>query len=521
MGTDFATDIAPTIPQTSAELSYDDTVPYEEQLPAQSPAEDEGHGASAPSSLANRIGNTKVYLLSDASTAAARMGKRKHSDGGEEDAAGEVEDEMDMDKDPAYRRNAILLQGPPIAHLPTARLFEYAAHFDVHPLGLEWIDDITCIFVFKSKTAAGMAFRSLQRPMAGPSSSLEPGVRSMSAPTADFITARPIPISLWPPEERIHHSLGVGQGLRGILRMRWAKMNDVKKRGAKKDSQFYQKHGLDAGKESAGYGVAPGSTLSGSATLARRLAAAGMGVTLEERIEAGEEEMVEDRRGRTEESVREWDRGKPGARSASSSKRKRDIIEEEDEVIMFTHDVGQKKRKMKTRMRGRAREEEVEEFLDEDLDADEEIMEADVYGGGFGEEMENDDEDDVNRDRSRSPPSKMRSDYIADDGRTVIGAVNGARLVERIMAPLPRRARRDRGRDRGARAEGERLKERLWVEDDADEMSGTSGGEGRRQRGGRRQARNQGTDAVAGEPPRRKTRQELDEELDAFLNDRI
>ncbi|KAK2461088.1 hypothetical protein APHAL10511_006895 [Amanita phalloides] len=40
-----------------------------------------------------------------------------------------------------------------------------------------------------------------------------------------------------------------------------------------------------------------------------------------------------------------------------------------------------------------------------------------------------------------SPPSKMRSDYIAEDGRTVIGSADGAGLVERIRPRLPRRTR--------------------------------------------------------------------------------
>ena len=49
-----------------APLSYDDSVPYSELPPvAEPPAEH--------SSLADRIGNTKVYLISDA--VAARTGK--------------------------------------------------------------------------------------------------------------------------------------------------------------------------------------------------------------------------------------------------------------------------------------------------------------------------------------------------------------------------------------------------------------------------------------------------------------
>ena len=47
-------------------LSYDESIPYEEQLPSNN---DE---ATYPS-LANRIGSTKVYLLSESSV--ARVGK--------------------------------------------------------------------------------------------------------------------------------------------------------------------------------------------------------------------------------------------------------------------------------------------------------------------------------------------------------------------------------------------------------------------------------------------------------------
>lgn len=48
-------------------LSYDDTIPYEDQF-ATHPSIDMGRA-----SLANRIGTTKVYLLSE--SAVARVGK--------------------------------------------------------------------------------------------------------------------------------------------------------------------------------------------------------------------------------------------------------------------------------------------------------------------------------------------------------------------------------------------------------------------------------------------------------------
>lgn len=51
-------------------LSYDDTVAYEDQVPTNTSNDDDTGGGI---SLANRIGNAKVYLLSESST--TRLGK--------------------------------------------------------------------------------------------------------------------------------------------------------------------------------------------------------------------------------------------------------------------------------------------------------------------------------------------------------------------------------------------------------------------------------------------------------------
>ena len=138
--------------------------------------------------------------------------------------------------DPSLRDNAILLHGSPISNLPTDNIFAYATHFDAHPIGLEWIDDTTCILVFPSKGAARGAFRVLTK-----SYTEDPSEEG-------FITSKPIPVALWPPEERINKSLGKGEGLKGAIRMRWALTSDIKKKGANKDSQFYKRHGRVAGK---------------------------------------------------------------------------------------------------------------------------------------------------------------------------------------------------------------------------------------------------------------------------------
>ncbi|KAG1739854.1 uncharacterized protein EDB91DRAFT_1053661 [Suillus paluster] len=209
-------------------LSYDETVPYESQLPT--------HPSNDPerATLLNRIGNTKVYLLSD--TAQARIAKRKRTEEDDDD------DDVDMEEDTAMtlRANALLLTGTPISHLPTARIFAYATHFDTHPMGLEWLNDNSCILVYESTASARTAHRYLQKS----------ATEDMDAD--GFITAKPIPITLWPPEERISKSLGKGQGLKGVIRMRWAKDDDVKKKGAKKESKFYKKYGETAGKEGEG-----------------------------------------------------------------------------------------------------------------------------------------------------------------------------------------------------------------------------------------------------------------------------
>jgi hypothetical protein len=64
---DIASDANPHAEYST--LSYDDTVPYEDQLPIQPSNDDD----PSRTSLANRIGTTKVYLLSESSI--ARVGK--------------------------------------------------------------------------------------------------------------------------------------------------------------------------------------------------------------------------------------------------------------------------------------------------------------------------------------------------------------------------------------------------------------------------------------------------------------
>ncbi|KAG2151788.1 hypothetical protein BD769DRAFT_1401311 [Suillus cothurnatus] len=188
-------------------LSYDESVPYESQVPT--------HPSNDPerATLLNRIGNTKVYLLSD--TAQARFAKRKRTEGDDDD-------DVDMEEEQMLCYSL----APQFLTCPPARIFAYATHFDTHPMGLEWLDDNSCILVYESTASARTAHRYLQKS----------ATEDMDAD--GFTTAKPIPITIWPPEERITKSLGKGQGLKG--------------KGAKKESEFYKKYGETAGKEDEG-----------------------------------------------------------------------------------------------------------------------------------------------------------------------------------------------------------------------------------------------------------------------------
>lgn len=180
--------------------------------------------------------------------------------------------------------------------------------------------------MFSTKAAARGAFRYLAK-----SHAEEPSDEG-------FITAKPIPIAFWPPEERINKSLGKGEGLKGAIRMRWALTLDVKKRGARKESEFYKKFGTTAGK-------------------------------------TGEDAA-------------------PDARPVKKRRGERDDVEEKAK-------------------------------LDEDLDA--------FLAEG-----------DTDPPRLPSPSSKMRSDYINHEGKTLLERTSGPRssLDSRTATPSPRRGRR-------------------------------------------------------------------------------
>jgi len=182
--------------------------------------------------------------------------------------------------------------------------------------------------------------------------------------------------------------------------MRWAKADDTKKKGAKKESQFYKKYGSAAGKEIG------------------------------------------------------------GAREQRPPKRRKSEVEVD-------------------------RLNEAQE-LDDDLDAF-------LAGEDENEEPET----------PPSPPSKMYSDYISNDGRTLLERTSLIRvhptdLESRLTVPLPRRARERRR----AKGQDSALGARLSSRDNRMKNRASSAGQGRR-----------------GERPK-KSQEDLDDELEAFLNEK-
>ncbi|CDS01439.1 uncharacterized protein SPSC_05146 [Sporisorium scitamineum] len=59
------------------------------------------------------------------------------------------------------RLETLLIEGLPITQLSTSRLFAYLTHFGAQPLGLEWIDDQRCKIVFADERSARLGLEYL------------------------------------------------------------------------------------------------------------------------------------------------------------------------------------------------------------------------------------------------------------------------------------------------------------------------------------------------------------------------
>ncbi|KAI4293871.1 hypothetical protein K525DRAFT_213955 [Schizophyllum commune Loenen D] len=408
-------------------MDVEDTFPtlnYDEEPPLGDTAQDgtlEGlsNDMSAGRALADRISSSKVYLLSEMGKVRSRKRERTS-----EDIAEMEEEDVQMNEDPSIRANAILLCGPPITQLPTARLFAYATHYDCPPLGLEWVDDETCVLVYETVSQARAAFDRLTR---------SPGTNDEG-----YVTAKTFPASLWPPDERVSASLGErGTALRAPIRMRWARHEDVKRRGAHHESQFYRRYGEDAGKTPYDPDAPP------------------------------------------HELGRKRKRGEPENRAS--------LLERLDN--------------------------ELDSFLAEGEAADAVLDPEEVLARTVDEPVE---------EIPAAAGSRMRSDLIAGDGRTLLDRMTDPAptpsLGDRLTSPPPKRTL---GRMRA------------WdgpVEEEEDDLDRSPRERALRdgERGPRRRGSPTGRDRDAAPPPERggrsrrpqKSAQELDDELDAFLNDR-
>lgn len=214
--------------EPTVELPYDDA----------SAAEAEKKKSS---SLLSRIGRSRVYALEDTSASMlGRLAKRKRDvlldpEGDNEET--EAGDQMDVDS--TIRDNAITLSGSPIADLPTAKIFAYAAHFADPPNAVEWINDTTVVLIYGSNKSARKAFTSLME-----------DERDVPDTTAEC-KAQGVPTVLWPAQLRVNKLLkeGDSKGLAGDIMLRWATKLDVKQKGAAAQSKFYKTYGEQAGKE--------------------------------------------------------------------------------------------------------------------------------------------------------------------------------------------------------------------------------------------------------------------------------
>lgn len=300
------------------------------------------------------------------------------------------------------RPNALFLRGSPVSHLPTNNIFAYARNFNVDPVALEWIDDTSCVLIFSTNAACRTALEVFRK------------TATEELDADGCVIAKPIPVVIWPAEARINKTLGVAEGLEGPLSVRIARITDKKVPGARNRSIFYQKHGVDAGKDPNAHAIGHAS------------------------------------------------------RNSAASGRRGMRLEDEEETR-------------------RQLDAELDDFLRED--------------------------EDHTPSPLPSPPSKMRSDYLTDDGRET-KALPGRSLLERTSL----------------------MRAHFDNDDVAERLSSTNGQ--RRQRGGRGRRHNELSEDSNVLPPSRrrrtenvvervgpsgrpkKTLQELDDELEAFLNEK-
>ncbi|KAG8833857.1 hypothetical protein FRC17_009974, partial [Serendipita sp. 399] len=221
-----------------------DTLPYDDES-GEKYAEEHPQAA-----FRNRIGAGRLYLFSESSAGLAAKPRQSETNGigDEEPSTAEMtgleieEDIMDRGDNPlGIRDNAILFRGDAIAHLPTKRIFKYASHNtgSIVPLGVEWVNDTNVVVVWKRISEARKAFQSMR----------EAGTLELEEDEEGFLPARPISETLAPVELRLEKALGKNVQQQAQMWMRWARAEDVKEKGGKKKSKFYERYGENAGKD--------------------------------------------------------------------------------------------------------------------------------------------------------------------------------------------------------------------------------------------------------------------------------
>lgn len=274
---------------------------------------------------------------------------------------------------------------------------------------------MTCVLIFPSNNSARSAYTMLLK---------SPAERPDDE---GLVAAKSLPVVLWPPEDRINKTLGMGEGLKGGIRMRWAHVDDVKRKGARKESAFYKKHGMDAGKD-------PNVLVVGR------------------NPEGGDRKR---QRGPEDED-------------------KRRMLDAELDAFLAQDDDDNASPDLETNS------------LHKRISSPKRKLQSDVL---------------VNRDQSRSPPSKMRADYIDGRGRTLLERTSLMRAHpdDQEFEDTQRVREWDRGRERERERAPRRRARRGKAVEDKERVVRPLPRHGQRQK---------------------KSQQELDDELESFLNER-
>lgn len=138
------------------------------------------------------------------------------------------------------RDNAILFRGDAIANLPTQRIFKYISHCGTLPLGLEWVNDTNVVLVWSTVAETRSAYESMR----------EAGTGHLAEDDEGFVPAKPIPETLAHVALRVEKALGkTDVQEQAQMWMRFARAEDVKQKGGRNKSKFYEKYGENAGKD--------------------------------------------------------------------------------------------------------------------------------------------------------------------------------------------------------------------------------------------------------------------------------